>query len=192
MNELTVPVEFEFDLSTDDCTLTVPGFRFTIRGMEMDGVPTFDQWDFAMRVLGTVSRRVVKPFKLWVCLMLLTGEAHYGETYAQAIEATGIPYQTLANCRSTLRRYLQPDGSFDPGVWHPELSFEHHDIVSRLPADERESWLARAEREHFTTDDLREAMKGGTSTQKPTYDFACPECGAILKVTKPVILANKE
>lgn len=174
----------DFDLASDHSTLQVGPFIFHVSGVQISGTPTFEEWELAMNVLGTVDRRVVKPFKLWVAVMLLTGEAQYGETYTQAIESTGLAYSTLANARSTVRKYLNPANLSDLSAWHPNLSFEHHVIVQSLPPADREEWLRVAELEHMTSDELRQAVHRGET--KSHSEFCCPSCGTSYEVAHPV------
>lgn len=185
MDALTVERTLDLDLASDSQTLVVGPFTFGTQGVTVSRMPTFEEWEFAMNVLGTLDRRLVKPFKIWVAVMLLRGEAQYGETYTQAIESTGLAYQTLANARSTVRKYIKPgaNGDYDMSAWHPALSFEHHAIVQSLPPDAREEWLHVAELDGMNTDDLRAAVHRG---EKEKIKFCCPTCGTTYEVSRPV------
>lgn len=86
--------------------------------------------------------------KWWQGDLLNAGEARFGETYHQAMEATGSAYQSFANNASICRKYT-------PEQRHPNLSYSHHAIVASMPDDLREALLQRAENESLNTDQIR-------------------------------------
>jgi hypothetical protein len=51
-----------------------------------------------------------------------------------------------------------------PSRRRPGLSFEHHAEVAALPADQQELFLARAEREGWTLEDMRREVKRRTAS----------------------------
>lgn len=171
-------IRVDFDLESDEATFSTQHFVFHVDGLSVKGIPSYDDWVAALNLLATVNRRIYKPFKLWVCQLVLEGEKRFGDRYTQAMDLTGLSYSTLANAMVTTKRYLDPKTGQIEG-WHADLSFEHHKIVDRLPPKEREAWLKKAEREQMNTDELRGAVFPPKDPD-PHYlesSFTCPDCG---------------
>jgi hypothetical protein len=96
------------------------------------------------------SRVLVVPLPAGICdaRRLNFGEHTYGETYAQALDATEYSYQTYANAKSVAKRvevYRRREN----------LSFGHHAEVAALEPAEQDRWLDRAESEAWTRAELR-------------------------------------
>ena len=88
------------------------------------------------------------------------GERIYGETYAQAVESTGMKVQLLMNYKSVARRV--------PISCRKEnLTWTHHEIVSRLDPSEQERWLSQAEAEEWSSKELREALRSEGGAEDP-------------------------
>ena len=82
---------------------------------------TYDDWE----ALGCKLARIGRAYQWWIGDWLLFGEARFGEKYAQAIESTGLAYQTVANCR-----YIA--GHFDFSRRREKLSWGlHADVAGR-------------------------------------------------------------
>ena len=79
---------------------------------------------------------------------LVYGEHTYGEMYAQALDATGFSYGTLANQVYVAQR-------FDFSRRRENLSFSHHQEVAALPPEEADELLDRADP---TTNESGQAM----------------------------------
>jgi len=60
--------------------------------------------------------------------------------YAQAIDATGVEYDTL-------RQEVYVSGSVEFVLRNTNLSWSHHYAVAPLPEDEQREWLEYAETE---------------------------------------------
>lgn len=120
------------------------------------GLP-FERW----QALGATLGRLHRSSPWWVGDWLVYGERTYGERYSQALNLTGLEYQTLANCVWVASRI-----EFSRRREH--LSWKHHAEVAACDEAEREAWLDLAERERLSARELRrrqqEARTRGGST----------------------------
>ena len=64
-------------------------------------------------------------------------ERKYGETYTQAIEATGLNYQSVADAKWVAEKYEVSERT-------ENLSWTHHRHAASLPPDTRREVLATA------------------------------------------------
>jgi hypothetical protein len=60
-----------------------------------------------------------------------------------------------------LGNYANVSRTFPMDARNPRLSWSHHDAVKSLEPKAAQKWLARAEKEGWTSTELRAAMKGG-------------------------------
>jgi hypothetical protein len=100
------------------------------------------------------------------------GQEAYGERYRRAIEVTGFDYQTLRN-------YAWVARCFDLSRRRDKLSFAHHAEVAARPAAEQDLWLARAERERWSRNELRSQLARDRRVKRP----ALPGTTVTLKVS---------
>ena len=87
----------------------------------------------------------------WLGDWLLFGERNYLR-YRDAIDATGLDYQTLRNYAAVARRfslYRRRDN----------LSFQHHAAVASLADGEQERWLDLAASKHWSLHTLRSQIR---------------------------------
>lgn len=110
---------------------------------------SFEDWSAAGANLQSIARSVNWLVGDW----LAYGEKQYGETYTQAIEATGLEVQSLMNIASVARRV-------NPASRRRELSWSHHEAVASLEPAEQDQWLQEAEREGYTVKRLRSRLAG--------------------------------
>lgn len=78
------------------------------------------------------------------------GEHKWGEKYAQAVEETGLAYQTLANIQYTVDKFD------DPYRRRENLTFTHHAAVAALPAADADALLSDAEEQGWSSYTIRE------------------------------------
>ncbi|WP_236029020.1 LmbU family transcriptional regulator [Paractinoplanes lichenicola] len=103
--------------------------------------------------LGTSLRELANSSAWWLADWLVFGEAAYGwRRYREAIERTGLDYQTLRNYTWVARR-------FEQGRRHDSLSFAHHAELARLPPSEQDYWLRKAEQQKWSRNELRKAVR---------------------------------
>ncbi|MFH8342783.1 LmbU family transcriptional regulator [Streptomyces sp. AM6-12] len=127
--------------------------------------------------IGSNLRELTNSSAWWLADWLLFGEAAYGwRRYREAVERTGLDYQTLRNYAWVARRFerhRRRDG----------LSFAHHAEVARLPPPEQDQWLCEAERGGWSRNELRKAVRAGLAERSRTGDL--PPADAPPAVTCP-------
>ena len=94
---------------------------------------TFETWES----LGAWLRTVEGSIQWWVGDWLNFGECHYGERYAQALDATGWTLSTLEVYAWVAKRVPVENRRLD-------LSFSHHKVVAQLPPAEQQALLTTA------------------------------------------------
>ncbi|MFF4370601.1 LmbU family transcriptional regulator [Streptomyces sp. NPDC001594] len=109
--------------------------------------------------IGTNLRELGNSSAWWLADWLRFGEAAYGwRRYKEAIERTGLDYQTLRNYAWVARR-------FDHHRRRDALSFAHHAEVARLAPPEQDYWLRRAEQQKWSRNELRRSVRAGLAVQ---------------------------
>ncbi|MFJ9041495.1 LmbU family transcriptional regulator [Streptomyces sp. NPDC102406] len=113
----------------------------------------------AWEEIGTNLRELVNSSAWWLADWLLFGEATYGwRRYKEAIERTGLDYQTLRNYAWVARR-------FEHHRRRDALSFAHHAEVTRLSPPEQDYWLRTAEQQKWSRNELRKAVRASLAVQ---------------------------
>lgn len=124
-------------------------FRATPTGLLVGGSPvSYEDWTTYGNALQLVDHATPWLLGDW----LNYGERAYGETYTQAIQATGLGVQTLmdykwvaARCQLSTRREA--------------LTFTHHSMVAKLDSNDQERWLTLAEQGNWSTRELHERLQ---------------------------------
>ncbi|GGU70327.1 LmbU family transcriptional regulator [Streptomyces griseoviridis] len=106
------------------------------------------QW----RHLGRQMFVVTDSSAWWLGDWLIYGRREYPDRYRRALTESGLDYQTLRN-------YAWVAGKFEPSRRRARLSFQHHAEVAGIPPDEQDEWLARAEREGWSRNELRRRVR---------------------------------
>ncbi len=119
----------------------------------------FEEWENAGRQLSGL----LNSSSWWLGDWLVYGKAHYADRYERGIRAAGLQYQTLRNYAWVSRR-------FDLGRRRSALSFQHHAELASLPVDAQETWLDRAERNQWSTKQLRNAIRSEREGASPQPD----------------------
>ena len=104
------------------------------------------------------------------------GEQKFGEMYSQAIEETGLGYNTLAHIKYVCQRI--PPTSRVCG-----LSFSHHRVVASLDQDEHKTWLSSAKAEGWSVHELRFKVR---EKQGKMASIKCPHCKKVITDRKKV------
>lgn len=108
----------------------------------------FEEWEEVGRTLG----RVESGRQWWVGDWLNQGERNYGEGYAQGMDATGLAYNTLNNCRWVASRFANTRRRVN-------LTWGHHEVVAGDEPDDQDHWLDWAEQYGWTVRELRKARR---------------------------------
>lgn len=127
--------------------LALPGTRTTV-AFHLPENTTFDKWMEAgewLLGLGEATR-------WWLGDWLAFGERVYGEKYAQALDSTGLDYQTLRNLAWVANKVK-------PEQRHPALRWSHHEVVAKLEPEQQAELLSEAAEKQLTRDDFRKLVK---------------------------------
>jgi hypothetical protein len=90
---------------------------------------------------------------------LIYGQAAYGGRYRDAVERTGLDYQTLRN-------YAWVAGRFELSRRRDTLSFGHHAEVAALPGPEQDFWLRKAEEFRWSMMRLRHEVRASLAERR--------------------------
>jgi hypothetical protein len=131
-------------------------------GLFLASDTTLEEWRQIGRQIGVLY----DASGWWLGDWLIYGQEKYPERYKQAIDETGLGYQTLRNYAWVARR-------FEMHRRRDKLSIQHHIEVAALSDDEQDLWLDRAEHFSWSSNALREQVKatrqaapeGSTSTR---------------------------
>ena len=135
--------------------ISVGPFHFTSVGIRITGHPKLDEWKGPLQFAIWCQR--AGPW--WIGDLLNAGEDAFGEAFSQMCEGS-LSTEMMNRYASVARRV--PIQNRVPG-----LSWSAHAAVARLPLDQQHPMLREAEKQGWTSDDLRakvrEAMKKSTS-----------------------------
>ncbi|WP_330301402.1 LmbU family transcriptional regulator [Streptomyces sp. NBC_00503] len=127
-------------------------------GLRLPEILPFARWERAGRKLADIVESSSWCLGDW----LVYGSDMYADRYRRAVEAAGLDYQTLRNYAWVARR-------FDIGRRRESLSFQHHAEVAALAPEEQDRWLDRAQRDAWSRNQLRTAVRaerqGGADTK---------------------------
>ncbi|WP_235490540.1 LmbU family transcriptional regulator [Frankia sp. AvcI1] len=161
------PVGSSAEPAQRDATLSLMGLEAK---MQKSGM-TFPQnlSERSWEKIGISLRELTNSSAWWLADWLIFGEAAYGwRRYQEAIERTGLDYQTLRNYAWVARRFehhRRRDG----------LSFAHHAEVTRLSTPEQDYWLRKAEQQNWSRNELRRAIRASLAEQSQEDEL--PEQG---------------
>ncbi len=137
-------------MSTD---LSIPGFALSPIGLQVDGNPTFDQWEAA----GQFLQRIESGSTWWVGDLANLAD-QWGDEYVQLLDGLNIEYEAL-------RKYAAVSKAVDFGIRIPNLTWTHHRIVSSLTPSEQKKWLKKSQpkegetKPRLSVADLKEAVR---------------------------------
>jgi len=120
---------------------------------------SFEEWAQAGRQLSNI----VDSSAWWLGDWLVFGKTNYADCYQLAIQRAGLRYQTLRNYAWVARR-------FPVGRRRAMLTFQHHAEIASLPVEEQDRLLDQAEREMWTTKQLRMAIRQGRGEPAPDLE----------------------
>lgn len=109
--------------------------------------------------IGEELRSISDSSAWWLADWLIYGETAYTGRYREAIERTGLDYQTLRNYAWVARR-------FEFARRRDNLSFAHHAEVASLDQPEQDYWLRRAEEQGWSRNRLRKEVRASLTERK--------------------------
>ncbi|WP_274595155.1 LmbU family transcriptional regulator [Streptomyces sp. E2N166] len=110
--------------------------------------------------IGSGLRELTNSSAWWLGDWLIYGETTYrARRYREAVERTGLDYQTLRNYAWVARR-------FEHHRRRDSLSFAHHAEVTSLPPAEQDHWLHEADRLKWSRNELRRALRAGPAERR--------------------------
>lgn len=108
---------------------------------------TIDEWIEQGRSIAAMQRTIGFMIGDWAN----HGRQHHAEQFDMVLEQVGISPKAARKCAAIA-------AEFPPHLRAAGLSFDHHATVIALPPQDRAELLRRAEHEHLTPSDLREAV----------------------------------
>ena len=126
--------------------------------------------------IGEELRSISDSSAWWLADWLIYGETAYTGRYREAIERTGLDYQTLRNYAWVARR-------FEFARRRDNLSFAHHAEVASLDQPEQDYWLRQAEEQGWSRNRLRKEVRASLAERKkcPLREMTAPESGPVAK-----------
>lgn len=133
----------------------VAGAEYEVKATTLAMSPklSYERWE----ALGATLATFAKGIQWYVGDWLIYGEIRFADRYTQAMDSTGMEYQTLANWTHVAR-------CVPPIVRRPELSWSHHAEVASLEPLQQVEYLNQAVLEKLSVVDLRYRVRGGTVT----------------------------
>ncbi|MEI6818076.1 MAG: LmbU family transcriptional regulator [Verrucomicrobiota bacterium] len=128
-----------------------PKFAITPTGIEFSEELSFDEWDALGQKLAPVGKSIGFIIGDWINY----GENHWGERYKDALERTGLAYQTLAQYSYVARKVQF-------SCRQEKLGFEHHLVVAKIKdSEEQRYWLDMAVKHKLGKRRLRKSINFG-------------------------------
>jgi len=134
-------------ISTKQALLAFPGVTFQPTGLAIDDGLPVERW----QELGRFLHHVEGGLQWFVGDWLLHGERKYGETYKEAMAATGYEYKSLRNQRHVASQ-------IELSRRRDNLPWSLHAEVAALDADEQDELLDDAEANGWTRRQMRQAV----------------------------------
>lgn len=128
--------------------IAIGNFTLTKTGMRITGNPSYQEW----AKVGIFIQSASTASTLWLGDWINYGESRFGEKYSQAIEETGLDYQSLRNAAYVSRQVALEDR-------RPELSYSHHAEVAALTPEEQKIMLDKATENGWSKQLLRLKVK---------------------------------
>lgn len=134
-------------------------------GLEFRRDIEYDQWLTLMATLQQLST----AFQFAIGDALNYGQKRYGEKYAQAMDATGCAYQSLANWS-----WVATNVPIDNRI--AGLSWTHHRLVAHVGTSEQKLILESAKSRGLSVTDFERELKGEPEEEKkPLKQINIPE-----------------
>jgi hypothetical protein len=132
--------------------ISIGPFQFTSVGVRFSGKPELPEWKGPLQFALWCQR--AGPW--WIGDLLNAGEDRFGESFSQSCE--GAVSAEMLNRYASVARRVPIENRV------ASLSWTAHSMVARLPVDVQKRLLLEAERQGWTSDELRakaRALKPG-------------------------------
>jgi hypothetical protein len=134
-------------------------------GLQFNQDIEYDQW---LRLMATLQQ-LTTAFQFAIGDALNYGQKRYGEKYAQAMDATGCAYQSLANWSWVASRV--PITNRVAGI-----SWTHHRLVAHVGTEQQKQLLESAKSRGISVTDFEKELKGESEEEKkPIKQITIPE-----------------
>lgn len=142
----------------------VSDLRWDAVALHIPDGTSFDDW----QSLGVKLRHMEQSVMWWIGDWLRFGERKYGDTYKQAIEATGYSKSTLQEAKWVASTFESCERSQD-------LSWSHHKEAASLPKQERAEVLTKAATGNLSTRETKALAKQEKNRvgASPNYGNTC-------------------
>lgn len=136
--------------------------QFTRNGGLTDPNVTYDQLAAVGVMLADIRKKVQFAMGDWLMVM----EERFPEKFSQAAELLEVS-------EGGLMEYIRVARRVPRSVRKPSLTWSHHRAVAALEVPAQKEWLARAEEQHLSHHQLRDALR--VVPEEPPTDCRC--CG---------------
>ena len=127
-----------------------PKFAITPTGIQFHKDLSYAEWDDLGQKLAPIGKSIGFIIGDWINY----GEKLWGDKYEEALEKTGLAYQTLMNYAYVARKV-------EISCRQENLGFEHHAVVAKLKPDEQEHWLEMTKEHNLSVRRLRKSINFG-------------------------------
>jgi hypothetical protein len=149
-------------------------------GLEFRKDIEYDQWLTLMATLQQLST----AFQFAIGDALNYGQKRYGEKYAQAMDATGCAYQSLANWS-----WVASNVPIDNRV--AGLSWTHHRLVAHIGTAEQKAILESAKSRGVSVTEFERELKGEPEEEKkPLKQINIPDGWTVDDINKALELIS--
>lgn len=146
----------------EDSLIRTGNINLTPVGLTIvDAIP-YEEWIDLMKTLV----RLETAFQFAIGDALIYGETQYGEKYSQAMDATGLSYQSLANMVWVSKHVPIPNRVSD-------LSWTHHRVIASVEQQDQRPMLEWARDKKLSAADLHQHISGKPPRRKE--HIALPE-----------------
>lgn len=156
--------------------LVVSSFRLTKHGLSPINKPTFADW----QECGMFLKEAEQSVQFWIGDWLNYGERTWGKQYEEAMQQTGLDYQTL-------RDYKWVSAHVPLSLRNDKLSYHHHRQIANLAPEQQAYFLEKAEQENWSVVQLKqekykqtlETKRVGATVADPGFLFG--DCTLLLE-----------
>lgn len=149
-------------------------------GLQFNHDIEYDQW---LRLMATLQQ-LTTAFQFAIGDALNYGQKRYGEKYAQAMDATGCAYQSLANW-SWVASHV-PINNRVAG-----LSWTHHRLIAHIGTEQQKQLLESAKARNVSVTEFERELKGEQEEEKkPLKQLTIPEGWSVEDANKALEIVS--